>query len=186
MERENQRVLLTKRLIEDSLLRLLEERTLYDISVRTLCEHAGVNRSTFYKHYGSQYELLGVMEADFLRRIQAMLDAAVTATQGDAHQQVTAVAAYLADNERLARMLLNNNVDPDFSAKLFALPSVRALLDDALAGCADARTRQGVISFIIHGGYALLQAWINSDDRQRPEEIATLVLTLARRVCAGM
>ena len=63
-QRENQRVRLSKRLIKESLTRLLQTESIHKVSIRTLCEEAGVNRSTFYKYYGSQYDVLEELEAE--------------------------------------------------------------------------------------------------------------------------
>ena len=54
-EKEDQRVMLTKRLLKDSLVSLLKEKTIFKITIRELCDTAGINRSTFYKYYDSQY-----------------------------------------------------------------------------------------------------------------------------------
>jgi len=49
--RENQRVQLTKRLLKEALMKLLEEKPLEQINVSELCRVADINRATFYKHY---------------------------------------------------------------------------------------------------------------------------------------
>lgn len=72
--RENQRVMLTKRLIRESLIRLMVQESVHKISIRMLCEDAGVNRSTFYKYYGSQYDVLAEVEAEFIAGIQDTLE----------------------------------------------------------------------------------------------------------------
>ena len=38
-------------MLKDALLEMLERERIEKISVRTLCENANVNRSTFYKYY---------------------------------------------------------------------------------------------------------------------------------------
>lgn len=62
--KENQRVMLTKRLLKESLLSLLKEKRIEKISISELCKEAGINRSTFYKHYDTQYDLLYELETD--------------------------------------------------------------------------------------------------------------------------
>ena len=69
-KRENQRIMLSKRLIKESLTRLLASESIHKISVRMLCEEAGINRSTFYKYYGSQYDVDG-SHSHFSRRDDA-------------------------------------------------------------------------------------------------------------------
>ena len=41
---------LTKRLIREALLELLKTKSIQKISVRELCDAAGINRTTFYNH----------------------------------------------------------------------------------------------------------------------------------------
>ena len=52
-QKENQRIALTKKLLQEGLLRLLETKTLDKISVTVLCRESGINRATFYNHYNS-------------------------------------------------------------------------------------------------------------------------------------
>ena len=64
---ENRRVRMTKRLLQDALLELLEEKSLEKITVTQVCSKADVNRSTFYAYYQDVGELLselvdGVLE----------------------------------------------------------------------------------------------------------------------------
>ena len=50
-KKENQRITLTKRLLQEALLLMLRDESINKISVRDLCEKAGINRTTFYNHY---------------------------------------------------------------------------------------------------------------------------------------
>ena len=50
--------MLTKQLLQNAFLKLLKTVSLHAISIRELCKEAGINRTTFYNHYGSQYDLL--------------------------------------------------------------------------------------------------------------------------------
>ena len=68
---ENRRVRMTKRLMKDALLELLEKNNLANISVTAVCETADVHRSTFYNYYTDPANLLSEIEKDFLDRIPA-------------------------------------------------------------------------------------------------------------------
>ncbi|MCC8090140.1 MAG: TetR/AcrR family transcriptional regulator, partial [Oscillospiraceae bacterium] len=65
-KKENQRVMLTKRLLKDALIRLLNGKSIDEISVTELCRESGINRSTFYHHYGSPYDVLAEREQTML------------------------------------------------------------------------------------------------------------------------
>ena len=90
---------------------------------------------------------------------------------------------YIAENRELSILLINNNIDPTFSERIFSLPKINDLLDAALVNCRDARMREATISFVIHGSYKLLQDWINREDRLLPLNQAEIILELAQRVC---
>ncbi len=52
------RVKRTRKFLFDSLLLLIKEKDLENISVNEICERALVHRTTFYKHYEDKYDLL--------------------------------------------------------------------------------------------------------------------------------
>jgi AcrR family transcriptional regulator len=55
---EDPRVKRTHKLLWETLIALLEERSFEEISVTDICEQAMINRTTFYKHFESKYNLL--------------------------------------------------------------------------------------------------------------------------------
>ena len=68
--KENQRITLTKRLLQEALFRLLEQMPLDKISITQLCTEAGINRATFYRHYETPSDMLLQMQIDFSRQLQ--------------------------------------------------------------------------------------------------------------------
>ncbi len=183
-EKENQRIMLTKKLLADTFLQMLKETPIHAISIRQLCENAGINRTTFYNHYGSQYDLLEDISGKFLDEIEERISKADAGNGESVQERVTMVLDYIADNLDLSRMLLSNNADPLFAERLFALPKITDLLNAALQKCGDPYRCNAITSFVIHGCYRLLQEWIEQgNDRLPPKEEAGLVLDLARRVC---
>ena len=61
---ENRRVRMTKRLMKDALLELMETKPFEKIKVTDVCAAADVNRSTFYAYYTDTLALLGEIEDD--------------------------------------------------------------------------------------------------------------------------
>jgi AcrR family transcriptional regulator len=55
---DDPRVKRTQKLLWEALHTLLEERSFEEISVTDICEEAMINRTTFYKHFESKYDLL--------------------------------------------------------------------------------------------------------------------------------
>lgn len=181
---ENPRVRQTRQRLEGALLRLLQVTPLHAVSIRELCSEAGINRTTFYNHYGSQYELLNEISRRFLGSIAEQLDSADYADRESVHQRVRMVLDYIQENRALAILLINNNVDPGFAERIFSLPKINDLLEAALNGCHDEHRRAATVSFVIQGSYKLLQEWINQENRLPPAAQTELMLSLAQRVCS--
>ena len=57
-QKENQRIRLTGKLLMDAFLKMLQEQPVHAVFIRDFCEKEGINRTTFYHHYGSRYDLL--------------------------------------------------------------------------------------------------------------------------------
>ena len=65
-KKENQRVRLTKLMLKDALVDLLEKTPLQQITITEICERAEINRTTFYKYYSSECDLYDDIENDFI------------------------------------------------------------------------------------------------------------------------
>lgn len=180
---ENQRIKNTKKRLSEALTEMLEKIPLRSVSIRELCERAGINRTTFYNHYGSQYDLFEEISRRYLDGIAVELAAADGNNRESVQERVAKVLHYLEDHLTLSRLLLNNNIDSGFVERLFALPKITDLLRSALKDRSDEDTRTATISFALYGSYRLLLDWINNDDRMSCEQEAVLILGLARRVC---
>lgn len=71
MERkENQRIILTKRMLKEALLKLMETKSIQKISVSELCKEAGINRVTFYNHYSAPSDILTEMGDELISGMQ--------------------------------------------------------------------------------------------------------------------
>lgn len=64
--KQDLRIIKTKKNLFESLLSLLKEKPFEEIKVSDICEHALINRSTFYAHYNDKYELF----ADFIQNLK--------------------------------------------------------------------------------------------------------------------
>ena len=68
-ESQSRRVRITKQMLKDALMELLESQPLSAISVTKLCQLADVNRSTFYSYYDDILDLLKEIENDLIEQI---------------------------------------------------------------------------------------------------------------------
>ncbi len=175
---ENQRIRLSKTLLKNALVELLRVKRIDKISISELCAAAQINRTTFYKYYGSQYDLLGEMEQDFFHQLQQnFLD-----KNPEDMENLTELIRYLDADQDRWKVLINSVGDQAFTEKLFDTPAIRALFRRHNPGGVNPRTEEYVRIFFCQGGYAVLRRWLNADPRESPEEIARLLRELASQV----
>lgn len=56
--KEDQRTTLTRQLLKNALMDLLKDNRLNKITVKEICKKAELNRATFYRYYGSPFDLI--------------------------------------------------------------------------------------------------------------------------------
>ena len=176
---ENQRVRLSKQLLKDSLIRLLNEKSIHTISVREICENAQINRTTFYKYYGSQYDLLEYIENEFLTNIDGYLG---PSSNENYHNRLQKVLAYVMDNIELCRLLFNNNVDTEFPGRLISLPRIQQMLSQQLTGKHSEDEVKYISCFIVNGGFGIMRQWINAANPEPSNSIASLIDSIFTRL----
>jgi AcrR family transcriptional regulator len=179
--KENQRVRISKKLMRESLVRLLAQKSIHKISVREICDGAEINRTTFYKYYGSQYDLLRDMENEVLAQIDSGLGG-IGENGGEDVRRLAGIFAYLHDNLDLCRLLINNTVDSEFPEKLLNLPMIRRLLSEQLVGEYRGDESDYVYQFVVNGGFSIIKRWINKESRESPEMIARVLISTVYRL----
>ena len=147
--------------------------------MREICERAQVNRSTFYKYYGSQYDLFNEMEEETLRYVNQQLSGAAGMVSGNL-SQITNLIAFVDENAALCRIIINHNTDPNFPNALINLPCLREWIDSNFRAIYAKNEMEYVYGLVVNGGFSVIRQWINKDDREPPEVIAALLVARSR------
>ena len=74
MKNPDTRVQFTRNALKQALLTLMEEKNVDKITVKELCETAGINRGTFYLHYLDIYDLYNQMVEETVAKIAGSFD----------------------------------------------------------------------------------------------------------------
>ena len=120
-KKEDRRVTMTKRMLKEALTEMLREVDIYHVSIRELCQRADINRTTFYKYYGSQFDLLADMENDLVE----FLSNTIREYASNPKIIIRTVCEYMESHLEFGRLIVNNNVDPLFPQRLFAQEVLR-------------------------------------------------------------
>lgn len=64
----------TRKAIKTSLIRLMSQKDISDITITEIAEDADINRKTFYAHYRDIYDILDEIENDLIEKLFHILD----------------------------------------------------------------------------------------------------------------
>lgn len=112
------RVRYTRRVIKESLLRLLEDRPVNRITVKEVCEAAQINRATFYAHFTDCFDVLNQMENDLLADFERSLSFASVV---DVVDMIERIYAMIDQNAEVCRVLIFQNKDSSLTAKMITM-----------------------------------------------------------------
>ena len=177
-QRENRRVQMTKRLLKDALLELLEQRELVNISVTAICEAADVHRSTFYKYYNDPAELLRDLEKDYLDRIPTPSPDMNQWDEEELLTETTAFFDFVKQNERAFRVFFGDKAPSSFPARLIDL-LCREYVGDKADGDP---TAYYTYLYIACGTAGMLREWVNAGFPVSSRAIAEMMYMLSLRV----
>lgn len=173
--KENQRIAVTKRMLKEGLLRLLETKELGKIRISELCEESSINRATFYRHYVTVQDVLLELEIDFVKQMVPIIRSPGNAEE--IQQRIAAACTYLDEHREIARILFQNNTDRDMLPRLNELYRQFWELRKNESGFPnmDEDTAKIIVSLLGGGSYCLLRQWIMEDISKTPQEIAAIM-----------
>jgi AcrR family transcriptional regulator len=175
-EKMDQRVRLTRNLLKNALVQLMQKQHITKISVRALCEIADINRSTFYVHYTDQYDLLTKVEQEVLENLNKYLSSQDLNKDLPLSVQVlTKVLDYVKENMELFKALLSENCDVAFQKDLMKLTQVLSSQHNLSL---TAKIQEYTETFFLSGAISMLQIWLHRGANESPAQMAEFVLQI--------
>lgn len=182
--------------MDEALLELLGKKDFSYITVKELCEAAGVNRSTFYLHYETMADLLSEsvshMTKQFLTYMkqdsQAFVEKLRTCPMDELYlvtpEYLTPYLSYIKENQRLFRTSIENAAAlrlENSYAGLFRYV-ITPILDRY--GVAE-RDRRYLMAFYLRGVMAIISEWLKSDCADSIEYIVNMIQQCVKRCETG-
>ena len=141
---------------------LLTQKPLRSITVKELCEQAGLNRGTFYAHYADVYDLLEQIEAEMKVEYFAALEPMLSDVAELSPPKVTKkVFDCIETNADLCRVVMGPYGDREFArnlikeSKICSIQSCRRFFPDA-----EEWRINTYVTFVYGGCYALMERWL--------------------------
>lgn len=117
MKNTDTRVQYTKQKLRIAVLDILQEKSIDKITVKEICDKAGLNRGTFYLHYDSPASLLKEIENQFLEENGRIFDRFWR--EGREQNIIAALFSYIKENSDVFCVLMGPHGNPYFASDFF-------------------------------------------------------------------
>jgi AcrR family transcriptional regulator len=181
IETTDPRILRSRRMLMESLAKLLINKAFEDISIQEIADEATLNRGTFYLHYPDKNALLQAMTESRFRDLIARRAITFTDCGGALRAIALGVCDYLAESTgcptQLTRMSLEGSIVPVVEAMFkegLALHGLPAGVDEAL--------RATTAAWAVFGA---ARRWFQTPNRIPAEEMAARIETMVYPVLFG-
>ncbi|HEY1648029.1 MAG TPA: TetR/AcrR family transcriptional regulator [Terracidiphilus sp.] len=177
-ESTDPRVLRSRQMLMDALIKLLGRKEFDDISVQEIADEATLNRATFYLHYPDKNALLQAMTAARFRDLITRRGLAFTNCDGALRAIALGVCDYLAETtgcpSQLARMPLEGSI----------IPVVEGMFQEGAANHAmvpgtDPNLLAATAAWAIFGA---ARRWYQTPDRIPAEEMAAKIEVMVKPI----
>ena len=159
----DRRVRKTKRQLRLTLMKLMADKSIKDISVRELAAIADINRGTFYIHYKDVYDLLSSLEDELADGLVAVCRRHnAKDSEGKTYPYLMELYQYIEQNSDLCHVLLGKNGDIAFTDRICHILRDEFLYDFlAYYYPNDPEMLDYFCSFIVSGNMSLALTWID-------------------------
>lgn len=178
VESTDPRILRSRRMLMDALLKLLDEKEFDAISVQEIADRATLNRATFYLHYPDKNALLQAMTAARFRELIARRGLSFTDCDGALRAIALGVCDYLSETtgcpSQLTKMPLEGSIIPAVEGMFregAGKHEVRAGVDQEMLGTAAAWAMFGAA-----------RKWLQTPGRVTAEEMAGKIEAIVKPI----
>jgi len=175
---KDRRVRYTRMVLRESMLDLLKDKPINQISVTELCKAADVNRNTFYNHYNTPYEIIREMEDEIFN---ALMDSIKDIDSVDGI--ILAACRTLEGDKKMSTIIFSETGSSNLLSK--ALSSFRNTESNAIDN--SGRTLQHslkdkVYLFGEQGTIALMRDWVLRGFKEPAESVAEIISFLLQSI----
>ena len=179
MNKQESRYQYTASLMSEALLLLLEQKDYDSITVREVCQKAGVNRSTFYLHYESMNDLLEEMIGMINDRFKSSLSSVPTVDPSKviltSEKYLRPYLGFIKENMRAYKVI--HQKDHLFNSQKTFEGFYQSIFSPALThfGVSE-EEKEYVFAFYTQGTVVIIGKWLENNCRDDVDMIIDLIM----------
>ena len=170
---ENQRTRLSKIMLKNALVELLNTKPINKITVYELCSNAQINRSTFYKYYGEPHDTLNEIVSELLEKT-----AIIVKNENDEFSRLKALLTYLRDNRETIIRIIANVSEQKLIDHIYNVPALHENLYSLLRNSEASIEKEYVKVFYHYGSFAIIRTWLNNGCIESPQEMTQIISSI--------
>jgi AcrR family transcriptional regulator len=176
---DDRRVRYTRMVLKQSLISLLERKSIEKITVKEICERAELNRSTFYAHYSDPYDLLRQIEDELLSELDTHLKRLnFISSETETFQLMKTIFEYIVANADLCRALMGEYGDIAFQKQIMMIIQEQRMVEWEHRREFDPEIVQYATLFGVSGSIGVIQKWLQSGMKKTASEMAEFIFKL--------
>lgn len=183
MKKTESKYFYTASLMNQALLEILEKKEFVFITVRELCQKAGVNRSTFYLHYESMNELLNEtiksIENKFFDTFKEINLADIYEERLTTPKFLTPYLSFIKENKKIYK-LIHQKPNLFGNSKMFN-KMYKEIFEPTLTKYnVKENEKDYIFNFYTSGVLAIIKVWIENDCADEISNIVSLITKLTQ------
>lgn len=175
-DKTDRRVRKTRAQLRAGLARLMQKKSIKEITVKELVEEVDINRSTFYLHYTDIYQMLECMEQELMEEISETMRVYPPdpMSKDGSYTFIAQIFTILEENKDICCALLGPNGDMAFVNRIEKIIAKTVL--DRLGNIFPKQIRdvEYVYIFCLTGCVGMIKEWLGSQHNDSPQHMAEL------------
>lgn len=178
MKKEDQRSRLTKLLIENAFIDLLQTKNLSSISVKEVCDKAMINRSTFYSYYLDIFDLYNSIKEMIKNVIKNKLESYGKFDKN--FNLYEEILSFFVDYKDVVKIFLAYQVDSSFITEMMVLAEdkVFEIYKEKFPLINEKKFRD-YFTFTSNGCLGIITKWVKNGMKEDSKEIAKIMESIS-------
>lgn len=185
-QKVDKRIIRTKKLIKRTMIELMQEKEVQNITVTDICNRADLNRGTFYTYHQDVFSLVSEIENEILDEVTKILDNAAQSRLGNSkikerNLMVRQILECFSRHRDVIKIVFGDRGYITFQQKLKSLFITKF---SQIIGMSNTvfEDHDGYLAvYITSGMIGIIQEWIQTGFQKSPEEIANIMMDIKTR-----
>ncbi len=174
----DRRIRKTKAQLRSGLAKLMQSKSINEITVKELVDEVDINRSTFYLHYTDIYSMLDEIERELLEEIIGAINAHPIGINKDTFSFIGDIFSILLENKDICRALIGTNGDIAFIHKIETIIASNSMKTLAPMFPGSGEDLKYSYSFCLNGTIGLIKTWLLENNDESPAHMAELTYNM--------